>query len=540
MCSKVASNPPPFTQKCPPTRTSTYSPERTPSATFTTQTKVPWSHWSRSPTASILTAKARPFSSTSTNKPPSDGVRIYAKLMSHVPATNVKSYPALNMILRGQEQGQITPDTHTLVEYSSGSTVISMGLLAPIYGIRNVHAYISNKTTTTKLNLLRFFGLDLTLFGGHSQPEPQDPNGGIRMANEVGAQDGFFNPNQHSNPENYKAHMRWTGPQIMKQLPGISVFSASIGTSGTMTGTGLYLKKAKPSIARVGVCTSPGERVPGPRMYSLLAPVTFPWRDAVDCVEEIGPFDSYEKSLSLSRAGLLVGPSSGMALAGLFRFLDKKIAAGELDSLRNEDGEIPCVFIAADQPFQYVADYFQKLPPSYFHPIRNEELIGVDHYVYNVGWEITPETAHQAIIDYLHAPDKSKLVVLDLRDTDDFAAAHIPDISLSLPLGIRDAANPYKHPPTMVEQFRFLDKRLGADDLEFGNCVLRPGQVVLTLSYKGHVGRLAMSILRSRGVLAECVTGGVDAWSSVDAESGGLWKRSCGLRAGVNGFVKRN
>jgi cysteine synthase A len=61
------------------------------------------------------------------------------------------------MILRGKEKGKITDDTHTLVEYSSGSTVISMGILANIYGIQNTKAYLSNKTSPTKLDLLRFF-----------------------------------------------------------------------------------------------------------------------------------------------------------------------------------------------------------------------------------------------------------------------------------------------------------------------------------------------------------------------------------------------
>ncbi|KAJ7732121.1 tryptophan synthase beta subunit-like PLP-dependent enzyme [Mycena metata] len=459
-----------------------------------------------------------------------DGVQIFAKLMSHVPATNVKSLPALNMILRGQEKGKITDDTHTLVEYSSGSTVISMGMLANIYGIQNTKAYLSNKTSPTKLDLLRFFGLDLTLFAGHGQPEPLDPNGGIFTATQDGQQEGYYNPDQYSNPENYDSHMRWTGPQIFKQLPSISVFAASIGTSGTMTGTGLYLKSVKPSITRVGVCTSPGERVPGPRMFSLLAPVEFPWREAVDCIEEIGPFDSYEKSLHLCRNGLLVGPSSGLALLGLFKFLDKKKAAGELDSLRNPDGNIPCAFICCDQPFQYISEYFDKLGPSYFLPIRNSELIGVDPYNYNVDWEITPTTAHEMLtVALTPGASASALAVLDLRDAPDFAAAHIPG-ALNLPLGIRTAANPYKHPPTMVEQFKLLDARLGAADTEFGNdSTTLQGKIVLTLSYKGHVGRLAMSVLRNRGLIAHCVMGGVDAW-----EADGLWAQSCAVGLEIN------
>ncbi|KAJ7921388.1 tryptophan synthase beta subunit-like PLP-dependent enzyme [Mycena leptocephala] len=403
------------------------------------------------------------------------------------------------------------------------STVISMGILAHIYGIQNTKAYLSNKTSPTKLDLLRFFGLDLTLFAGHGQPEPLDPNGGIFTATQDGEQSGCYNPDQYSNPENYESHMRWTGPQIMKQLPSISVFAASIGTSGTMTGMGLYLKSVKPSVARVGVCTTPGDRVPGPRMFSLLAPVEFPWREAVDCIEEVGPFESYEKSLELCRNGLLVGPSSGLALLGLFHFLDKKRASGELDSLRNLDGNIPCVFICCDQPFQYISEYFEKLGPSYFLPIRNSELIGLqcrlgDHTLDRA------RDAHRRLRAVRFVPT---LAILDLRDTVDFDAAHIAG-ALNLPIGAQAAANPYKHPPTMVAQFKLLDARLGAADPEFGAGSALDGKVVLTVSYKGHVGRLAMSILRNRGLVTHCVMGGVEVW-----EEDGLWERSCALGGDV-------
>ncbi|GJE91549.1 cysteine synthase [Phanerochaete sordida] len=466
-----------------------------------------------------------------------DGVRIYAKLLSHLPATNVKSLPALNLLLRGMEKGKITEDTHTIVEYSSGSTVISLGILANIMGIPHVKAYLSNKTSQTKLDLLRFFGLDLTVFGGHGQPEPNDPNGGIYVATQHGQQEGYYNPDQYSNPENYEAHIRWTGPQIYNQLPEIKVFAASIGTSGTMTGTGLYLKEAKPSCLRVGVCTAPDDRVPGPRSYSLLAPVEFPWRESVNAVEEIASPESFEKSLELCRNGLLVGPSSGLALLGLLKHLNKLKEKGELDQLRNEDtGEIPCVFICCDQPFQYISEYYTKLGPEHFTPITNELLLGVDPYPYNVDWEFPP----RVVRDLLQGKpvvlpptlstsssgkentlqiDPSRMVVLDLRATSDFAASRLPG-SVNLDVGAREQPNPYQDPPTMVRQFRVLDERLAATDSQFGAAL--DGKVVFTLSYKGHVARLAMSILRNRKVQAHCVMGGSDAWIEQ-----GLWEGSC-------------
>ena len=82
--------------------------------------------------------------------------------------------------------------------------------------------------------------------------------------------------------------------------------------------------------------------MPGPRSFSLLAPVEFPWRDSVDDIEEIASFESFEKSLELCRNGLLVGPSSGLALLGLVKYLEREKEAGRLDRLRNADGEIPC------------------------------------------------------------------------------------------------------------------------------------------------------------------------------------------------------
>ena len=82
--------------------------------------------------------------------------------------------------------------------------------------------------------------------------------------------------------------------------------------------------------------------MPGLRIFSLLEPVEFPWRDAVDYNEDVGSFVSYERSLELCRNGLLVGPSSGLALEGLFQFLRRKKEAGELDQLRNEEGEVSC------------------------------------------------------------------------------------------------------------------------------------------------------------------------------------------------------
>ena len=115
-----------------------------------------------------------------------------------------------------------------------------------------------------------------------------------------------------------------------------------------------------------------------------------------------------------------------------------------------------------------------------------------------------PDEAEQA---------RKEVVVLDLRDEDSFNASHIPG-SLNLPVDSPDDPNPYQNPPTMVTIFRLLDKEL--DEQHFGSQLT--GKVVLTLSHRGHVGRLAMSILRNRKVQAHCVMGGSEEW-----KTNGLW-----------------
>lgn len=264
--------------------------------------------------------------------------------------------------------------TKTIIEYSSGSTVISMSMIARVmHGIDDTRAYLSNKTSEAKLRLMQFFGLDITLFGGPSQPEPFDERGGIQNARRKARDsDAILNPNQYENDRNWQAHVRWTGPQIFSQLPRINVLCAGMGTSGTMTGLGTYFREVKPAVLRLAVCTAPGDRVPGPRSYALLGPVEFPWREAVDVVEEVNSADSYSLSLDLCREGVVCGPSSGFNLQGLFQMLEKRKTAGSLADLAGADGLVHSVFLCCDLPYHYIGEYFQKLGAERFHPIRNE------------------------------------------------------------------------------------------------------------------------------------------------------------------------
>ncbi|EEH23453.1 hypothetical protein PABG_05664 [Paracoccidioides brasiliensis Pb03] len=444
-----------------------------------------------------------------------DGVRIYAKVMAMHPANNVKAIPALNML----ESNVVPGKTSTIIEYSSGSTVISMSLIARIFhNISDVRAYLSNKTSNTKLKLMQFFGLDITLFGGPSQPEPLDERGGIQNAKKMAmASDDVVNPNQYENQNNWKAHIRWTGPQILKQLPQINVICAGMGTSGTMTGLGTYFKQAKPSVFRLGVCTAPGDRVPGPRSYSLLLPVEFPWREAVDAIEEVGSLESFSLSLDMCREGLVCGPSSGFNLGGLLRMLRKRKSEGTLSELAGSDGLTHCVFLCCDLPYQYIDEYFQKLGPAKFPAIHNENLTKVDLYRYDEAWELHPMDVlprfyepFEAVKAYSWAKinAKAQTYVIDLRKTVDYESGHLPG-AMNVPLKSLAAKTPSPFAEPKVLEAQWLELESVFEQVK--DSANLNEQRVLVLCYNGDTSRVATSVLRAKGVEADCIRGGYRA-----------------------------
>ncbi|KAF7335534.1 Efflux pump FUS6 [Mycena venus] len=396
-----------------------------------------------------------------------DGVEIFAKMLTLLPAGNVKSLPALNMLLRAVESGEINEDTKRIIEWSSGNTAISLAIISRIYGLGDVSAYISNKNSPAKMQLLRFFGLELSLFGGPAQVNPDDMDGGIRAAIVDGAKEGCYNPSQYTSGRNPEAHIRWTGPQLHMQLPDMSIFAAGLGTAG-------------------------------PRPIDLAPPpadMDLPWKDVIDEAEFATSSDSYQASLELCRQGLLVGPSSGLALIGLYHYLERAKANSELDKFRGPNGKVKCAFICCDQPFQYIGEYFDKLPPSLFPKIINDELLGVDQYPYGTSWTISPDEAYIRI----KAPASDRAIVLDLRDSTDFHIVRIIG-SIHLDLHCRGDPNPFTSPSVLRRQWLELDSRLHVDDPEFGPKLL--GRVIVINSYNGHTGVVASSVLRKKGIEA--------------------------------------
>ena len=304
-----------------------------------------------------------------------DGVRIQGKLMNLLPLGNLKAVPAYNMIAEKAALGELD-EVERLIENSSGNTVSSLALVARHFGVERTCSYVPSEISWNKLLMLLFYGIEPIVNVEPADPREGDPQSGINKARQDGEAADTWNPGQYDNPDNPAAHAKWTGPQIWEQTDGnLSLFCASLGTTGTLIGTSTYLKSRRPELPVVGVMRAPDNYVPGPRTEKLLNLVGFDWRSHLDHIEQAETSESYRLSMEMSRLGLLVGPSSGLCLSGLLQHLRESKDEGRLDALRNVDGEVLCVFICCDGPLAYLDEYSKYVATEHFPVIRNEELL---------------------------------------------------------------------------------------------------------------------------------------------------------------------
>ena len=224
--------------------------------------------------------------------------------------------------------------------------------------------------------LLLFFGISPIVNQEPDFPNPNDASSGINKAKELGKQEGWINPGQYTNEDNPLAHQKWIGNQIWEQTKGqIKVLAAGLGTTGTIIGNSKYLKDKDNNIQVIGVMRAPDNYVPGPRTELLLKLIGFDWQKHVDNIQEAETSEAYQKSMELSRIGLLVGPSSGLSLVGLLKYLEERKNNNTLDALRGEKEEIVCTFICPDTSIPYVDEYFKYLDAANFPKIEHEELL---------------------------------------------------------------------------------------------------------------------------------------------------------------------
>ena len=239
---------------------------------------------------------------------------ILVKLEGNNPAGSVKDRPALGMIRRAEERGEIRPGD-TLIEATSGNTGIALAMAAAIRGYRMVLIMPAHMSEERR-QVMRAFGAELL-------DVPRE--GGMEAARDLALRmqsEGRGRVlDQFANPDNPLAHYETTGPEIWRQSHGrITHFVSSMGTTGTIMGVSRYLKEMNPAIRIVGLQPADGSSIPGIRRWPPeYLPRIFE-RERVDDVLDIAQHEAESTMRELaSREGILCGVSSGGAVAGALR-----------------------------------------------------------------------------------------------------------------------------------------------------------------------------------------------------------------------------
>lgn len=277
---------------------------------------------------------------------------LVAKVEHMNPGGSVKDRIGMPMIARAEANGWLKPGG-TIIEPTSGNTGVGLAMAAALKGYRLI-CVMADKQSQEKQDLLRAYGAEVVLCPTDVPPEHPDSYYSVadRLTDEI---EGSYRPDQYSNPANPHAHVHTTGPEIWDQTGGeVAVFVAGVGTGGTITGTGVYLKAMNPELKVVGVdpegsiYTADSDDEVRPYLIEGVGedfwPVTFD-PGVVDRYEMVTDEEAFLMTRRLAREeGLLVGGSCGMAVVGALRVAedspDSLIVVLLPDSGRNYMGKI--------------------------------------------------------------------------------------------------------------------------------------------------------------------------------------------------------
>jgi cystathionine beta-synthase len=259
------------------------------------------------------------------------GIEVYVKCEFLNPGGSHKDRLAWNMLRRAEEEG--LERGGTIVEATSGNTGASLAMLAAVRGYKCVFV-MPDKMSQEKVATLRAFGAKVVMCP--TAVDADDPRSYYKVSRRIADETpNSFYANQYHNPANPESHYLWTGPEIWKQTEGdIDVFVAGLGTGGTVSGTGRYLKEKKPELTIVGVdpvgslyydFVKTG-RITKPFSYKVegIGEDFFPTTMNLKILDDIVRVDDKECFLmtrDLTRKeGLFVGGSGGAAVAGALKW----------------------------------------------------------------------------------------------------------------------------------------------------------------------------------------------------------------------------
>jgi len=344
--------------------------------------------------------------------------KVYAKLEWYNPFGSVKDRIAYNLIRDAEEKSQLRGG-QSLVEPTSGNTGMGLAMVSNTRGY-SLTTPLSNKIPLEKRTVLRFFGADVLELEDNLCPAPGAPEGAIAKAHELGARDDFHMLNQYVNPANPDSHYKTTGPEIWRQTKGeVSHFAAGLGTCGTITGTGRFLKEKNKGVKVLGVHPVEGHDIPGVRSIRQLEQTELFAPDQYDEMVAIDNQEAYELCLRLNREeSIIAGPSSGMALAGAFKMVP------------DEPGNV-VVVIFPDNVFKYASSVVKHLPQ-----VRSTAPVAsaVERYMETMIANVrnTPDL-HISSADAFDRWKGKTATFIDVRGFDTYAKGHLPG-SIPMPL----------------------------------------------------------------------------------------------------------
>ena len=246
------------------------------------------------------------------------GVQLLFKLEGQNPGGSVKDRAALNMISNALERGEINEET-PLIEATSGNTGIALAMIASVYGL-NIELVMPENSTIERVQTMRAYGAKVTL-----TPEAIGIEGARDYAENKVLHEGYYSFNQFSNPDNWKAHYKSTGPEIWRDTQGkVTHFVSSMGTTGTIMGTSTYLKEQHSDIQIVGVQPEEGTRIPGIRKWpqEYLPKIFNPSK--VDCIVEVNQQEAERHTKLLAqKEGVFAGVSSGGAVSAALKLCNE-------------------------------------------------------------------------------------------------------------------------------------------------------------------------------------------------------------------------
>jgi S-sulfo-L-cysteine synthase (O-acetyl-L-serine-dependent) len=261
-------------------------------------------------------------------------VQVFAKLEGNNPGGSVKDRAAYNMIKSALGRGEINKNTK-LIEATSGNTGIAMALIAKLLDLQ-IELVMPATSTRERVLTMEAFGAKVTLMD--TMEISRD------YVDEKGASGEYYVLNQFSNPDNYLAHYKTTGPEIWRDTNGaITHFVSSMGTTGTIMGTSMYLKEKNNHVTIVGCQPTEEASIPGIRRWPKeYVPKIFDAK-RVDRVMDITQNEAIEMTRRLAKEeGIFAGMSSGGAASAAIR-------------LSNELSEGVIVFIVCDRGDRYLS-----------------------------------------------------------------------------------------------------------------------------------------------------------------------------------------